>query len=177
MAQSALIVPVGEAEAVVGEIRNRFDPTALLGVPAHITTIFPFADPSTISGHTIDGLRSATASIRAFAFQLRTIGQFPTALYLNPEPSDRFVALTSAIVDRFPEFPPYGGQFSSVVPHLTVAYGESNRLAGVREELERAIGRHGPISSFCSSLTLIENSTGRWLPVQEIPLASQRPVA
>ena len=39
--RSALIVAVAEAEPLVGEWRLRYD-NALLGIPAHVTLLFPF---------------------------------------------------------------------------------------------------------------------------------------
>jgi len=40
--QTALIAPVPEAEACVGAWQARFDRSAALGVPAHITVLHPF---------------------------------------------------------------------------------------------------------------------------------------
>jgi hypothetical protein len=42
MAESAFAVSVPEAERYVGALRDRFDPTAKLGAPAHITLLYPF---------------------------------------------------------------------------------------------------------------------------------------
>jgi hypothetical protein len=47
--QTAVIVPVGAAEPIVGRRRTRFDPAAATGVPAHVTIIYPF-----LSGQDID---------------------------------------------------------------------------------------------------------------------------
>ena len=47
--QTAIIVPVGAAEPIVGRWRTRFDPAAAAGVPAHVTIIYPF-----LPGHDID---------------------------------------------------------------------------------------------------------------------------
>jgi hypothetical protein len=41
MAQSAIVVVVEEAEPVVGAHRLRHDPVASLGVPAHVTILYP----------------------------------------------------------------------------------------------------------------------------------------
>jgi hypothetical protein len=40
--RTALIVAVEEAEIAVSELRLRYDPSASLGVPAHVTVLFPF---------------------------------------------------------------------------------------------------------------------------------------
>ena len=41
--RSGLIIEVPEAETAVAAWRERLDPQAVLGVPAHITVLFPFA--------------------------------------------------------------------------------------------------------------------------------------
>lgn len=40
--ESALVVLVPEAEALVKSFRDRHDPSAAAGVPAHITLLYPF---------------------------------------------------------------------------------------------------------------------------------------
>lgn len=47
--QTAIIVPVGAAEPIVGRWRTRFDPASAAGVPAHVTIIYSF-----LSGKDID---------------------------------------------------------------------------------------------------------------------------
>ena len=42
MMETALIVAVPEAEALVGTFRERHDPSASAGCPAHITLLHPF---------------------------------------------------------------------------------------------------------------------------------------
>jgi hypothetical protein len=39
---SAVLVPVPEAERVVSRYRARLDGAAALGVPAHVTVLYPF---------------------------------------------------------------------------------------------------------------------------------------
>ena len=43
MSQTALIITVPEAEQLVGEYRDRYDPSAMFGVPAHLSLLYPFA--------------------------------------------------------------------------------------------------------------------------------------
>lgn len=40
--ETGLILLVPEAEPVVAHIRRRCDPNAALGVPAHVTALYPF---------------------------------------------------------------------------------------------------------------------------------------
>jgi hypothetical protein len=43
---SAVVVPVPEAEPRVGALRTALDPSAALGVPAHVTILYPFVAPA-----------------------------------------------------------------------------------------------------------------------------------
>ena len=100
--------------------------------------------------------------VPAFAFSLSKVARFPATAYLKPEPPQPFITLAKALVRRFPEFPPFRGEHSSVVPHLTVANGNASEAAIAATELEATMREHGPIYSSCSSVLLIENSAGRW---------------
>jgi hypothetical protein len=46
--QSVLLVEVPEAEPAVARHRERLDANALLGIPAHVTVLFPFMPPQMI---------------------------------------------------------------------------------------------------------------------------------
>jgi len=121
---SALVVPVLEAEEVVGRYRRRLDPTTRRGMPAHITVVAPFAPPSEIDEATLTLLTSVLGELSAFSFELRQIGWFGDKVtYLTPEPAEPFVEMTRRVVSAFPSYVPYGGEFAEVVPHLTVGEG------------------------------------------------------
>jgi len=46
--ESALVVLVPEAEAWVHSFRDRYDPSAAAGVPAHVMLLYPFRPPHNI---------------------------------------------------------------------------------------------------------------------------------
>ena len=170
MPQSALGVAVPEAEPWVKDLRERYDPTAAVGVPAHITVLFPFVPPNLL---TDDDLAKATETFqrfRSFEFRLEQIGRFPESLYLVPEPDEPFISLTDAIVREFPEYPPYGGKFSKIVPHLTVANRSAEFSSIAEAELLGIMEDLGPIHAICNVVELYENSTGHWRWVQSFPL-------
>ena len=162
MSESAFSVRVPEAEALVGGLRNRFDASVHLGVPAHITILVPFMPPEAISAAVLAEVREAICKVPAFAFSLSKVARFPATAYLEPEPAEPFIALTEALVQKFPQFPPFRGEHSSIVPHLTVANGNAGEAAMVATELAATMKAHGPIHSRCSTVVLIENSSGRW---------------
>lgn len=166
------MVRVPAAEALVGALRQRHDPSARLGVPAHITLLYPFMAPERIDGAVLQRVAAALAGIAAFPFRLREVARFPATAYLAPEPAAPFVALTEALVRAFPAWLPFGGVHPAIVPHLTVANGDAGEAEAVAAELERAMQRHGAIDSLCSQVTLQENSTGLWRTLHEFPLPS-----
>jgi 2'-5' RNA ligase len=158
--RTALIVAVPEAEAAVGALRLAHDASAALGVPAHITILFPFAPPDEVDE---DALREVLAPHPAFDFVLDRIERFPEgAVWLHPEPSEPFVALIDAVRGRWPEFPPYEGLHDEPIPHLTVSDGP--------REIDVAL----PISARASHVTLIEQEEpgGRWATRLRFPLTA-----
>jgi 2'-5' RNA ligase len=162
MAESAIIVAVSEAEPLVGELRAQFDSASKLGIPAHITVLYPFLPPERLTQLILEGVHSALAEVQPFDFRLATVGRFPGVVYLAPECSDPFVDLVAKIVQQFPEYPPYGGKFQSVIPHLTVSDCGELQADTVEAQLLALMKAEGPISGRCDALTLIENSSGRW---------------
>lgn len=170
MAESGIIVCVPEAEPLVGALRGRHDPSARLGVPAHVTVLYPFVAPDRIDGSVLERVRTAVCGVEAFGFSLETLGRFPATVYLEPRPAVLFIELTERLVAEFPECPPYGGTHATVIPHLTVADGSAAEAEIVEIELAALLAAHGPIRSTCSSIVLMENSGGRWIHMHVFPL-------
>jgi 2'-5' RNA ligase len=162
MAQTAFIVHVPEAELCVQAFRERFDPSARRGVPAHITILAPFMSPEHVTQKVLEQAQLALSEVPAFSFSLSKVGRFPTTTYLAPEPDTSFIELTRSLVRKFPQFPPCGGEFDSIIPHLTVAHGRATEAENVAVELVAGMKVHGPIISHCASVLLLENSSGIW---------------
>lgn len=173
MAESAFIVRVSEAEPYVGRYRERFDPSARLGVPAHVTILFPFMPPEALSEEVFERARAVAASVPEFQFSLARLGRFPGTLYLAPEPAAPFVALTESIHRSFPEYPPYGGKHSSVVPHMTIAHASDPEQDKIEAELRENLPHPPCIAAICKELVLIENSSGRWRELRAFALGSR----
>lgn len=171
MPTSALIVRVPEAEPLVETLRRRFDPSARLGVPAHITILFPFMDPGSITSDVLAATQAAVGSIRAFAFALDEVGRWPDTTYLAPRPAEPFVELTEALVRRFPECPPYGARHPRIVPHLTVADGSFDAAETAAAELRPLLRERGAVEAKCRAIDLIENSSGAWKTMHVIALS------
>lgn len=171
MAESGLIVCVAQAESRVSALRDRFDASSRLGVPAHITVLYPFMPPDQVDDAVLEKVRDVLSRVRPFQFTLAGVARFAATAYLMPQPSLPFVELTEALVRRFPEFPPFGGAFKTVIPHLTVAHGNVAEAASTEAELVVAMAEQGPIQAACTSVVLMENSSGLWREMHVFKLA------
>jgi 2'-5' RNA ligase len=162
--ESALVVVVGEAEAVAKPFRDRYDASAAAGMPAHITLLFPFKAPADVDAITCGNLRDCFARLEPVRFSLAAIRRFPTGvLYLAPEPDEPFRQLTLAIWNLFPETPPYGGKWPDIIPHLSIArLADEVRLTEVADDFARAAEGKLPIRATASEIALMDNRSGRW---------------
>ena len=68
MAATAFVVRVPEAEAHVRDLRERFDPSVRLGVPAHITVLFPFMAPEYVVEDVRSRIAQVFADVQVFSF-------------------------------------------------------------------------------------------------------------
>jgi 2'-5' RNA ligase len=169
--ESALVILVPEAEALVSPFRDRYDPAAAAGLAAHITLLYPFCPPRDIAESHLHTLQTCFAGFAQFQFSLRKTARFPGVLYLAPDQDQPFQKLTAAIWQRFPDFPPYGGKYPDTVPHLTVAQIVDGReLERVAEEFASASHGRLPIHAAASQVALMENGSGRWKISTELQL-------
>lgn len=172
-ALSAFALNVPEAEACVGELRARYDPSCALGVPAHITVLYPFMAPSAIDDAVLEQVGDVLSTFRPFTIRLRRIERFPGVLYLAPEPAEPIKAITRSLAARFPAYPPYGGLYADVVPHLTVAQASDVDLDAAERELRARLPRQGLVAR-CTEVAMMENASGPWRPMRSFPLATAR---
>jgi hypothetical protein len=155
--ESTLVILVPEAEGLVQSFRDRYDPSAKVGMPAHITLLYPFKPPDEIDGLVIDTLRHCFFRFPPFKFSLRTINQFAgETLYLVPEPEQPFRELTLGIWGCYPETPPYRGRYS------TVRLLGEQELAKVALEFGQASQGCLPVQAEATEVALMDSRSGRW---------------
>jgi 2'-5' RNA ligase len=153
-------------------IRRNHVENARLGVPAHVTLLFPFVPAPALDPRRI--ARAAAAVIRtpAFDVEFRSVTTFDplpakeAVVWLAPEPSGPFISMTTALAEAFPGYLPYEGIHDTVIPHLTLANVEvdvSTLVATARRGL--------PFSArVAAAAVLVEDDTGHWRVARELPL-------
>lgn len=122
---SAVVVPVPALEEWVQARSAHYDPAYVSPDPrfahAHITLLGPFLEPATLTPAMVRRVGEVLAQHQPFVTRLDTIDAFPDGMiHLLPSPSEPFRRLTAALVDAFPQFPPYAGRSPDVRPHLTL---------------------------------------------------------
>lgn len=141
MRASGLVLLTPELEPRIADLRARHDPAARQGMPAHVTVLYPFIPPDRIGPDQRSRLAAVIRQFQAFELTFSNIGRFPEVLWIAPEPVETVAALVHALAEAFPDYPPYGGQFETVIPHVTVAHGEGLDLGALEPELR---GRLSP---------------------------------
>ena len=173
MAPTAIVVPVPEAAPAVDRWRRRYTQAARGGLPPHVTLLFPFVDDDGLEQDDVAAVHGVLAGFAAVELELRVFGpplsspSTGAVLYLAPEPAAPFAAMTQALAAAFPDYPPYGGEFAEVVPHLTVALGDDAPAEEIRADVER----HLPIRAHAAEAWLAGRDDDRWLPRSRIRLA------
>ena len=163
--ETALVVLVPEAEAVVAEHRLRHDPPAADGVPAHVTVLYPFR--TEVDDATAAAVAAIAAAVPAFDADVPHDRPLPRRRALpRPEPAAPVPRADRSLHRGFPDCPPYGGTIPDPIPHLTVADGVD---APTAEALDAEVRAGLPITSRVDRLTLISGPPP-WRIVRHFPL-------
>ncbi|NQV07699.1 2'-5' RNA ligase family protein [bacterium] len=167
-ANTGLIVPVPAAESVVGPLRFETDPSAAFGVGAHVTVLFPFVPRETLDREVEDAVARIAADHEPFDVTFGEIGRFPDVVWVAPDPAAPFRALTRSVSQRWPEHPPYRGEFDEPIPHLTVGHGDEGDL----DRLAGAVGPGLPIQSRVDVIELLVFDGEWWRLRRRFPLGT-----
>ena len=156
--ETAIVLCIPETEALVESWRLRYDSAAALGVPAHITLLYPFVSPDELP---LADLDAVFADVEPFDLTFRRTNRFgDQVLFLDPEPDAPMIHLIRRLSERFGLLP-YGGTIplAEVKPHLTVVDGHP----GVMDDVDAEIARGLPIASrVTEAWTLTSDADGRW---------------
>ena len=165
--ETCIVVVVPEAEPLIGLLRRQYDTSDLDGIPAHVAVLGPWLPEPTITVEALADLARLAAETPGFDAQLHGVGRFPGVVWLRPSPTDAFVRLTQSLWRRWPDFPPYRGQYSDIVPHLTV---DDSKPEDQLDVIEHGIGDYAPIPFRVTELALFAFDGSRWRKGHVFPL-------
>lgn len=175
MAATVIIVPVPEAEPIVDLVSDgTTTPDGAQGMPAHVTLIYPFIDDSQLVAGRVAEVRAVLEQFSAFEFVLSEVRRFDNLpnesyVWLSPTPGWPFVEMVERLAASFPEHPPFGGAFATVIPHLTIAAStDENLLDRVAKQAAAAL----PIRARAEKVCVMRRVGGRWRLCAEFLLAS-----
>jgi 2'-5' RNA ligase len=163
---SAVVVPFAMPPALT-RVRQRWDEAGLAGARPHVTILFPFLHCAELGPPAREELAAIARKVPPFEVRFERVRRFPGLVWVEPEPADPFAALTAAVVNRWPDHPPYGGAFETVIPHLTVVESAVADLDGIEALARRSI----PFSRRARRLELwCQEGAGRWRTRWRLPL-------
>ncbi len=158
-AEHVLLVPFPELAKVVEPwLERSVGARPSHGIPPHVTLLFPCPNEP-------DEIAEVLAGVPAFEAEFRELRRFPQGVvYVAPDPETPFRELTGRLVERFPDWLPFRGEFEEVVPHLTVAWGEK------LDEAEEAVAVALPLRGRAREAVLFSRvAHERWEPVARFP--------
>lgn len=168
--RGTLVLPVPEAEPLVGRWRMEHDPPAPFGIPAHITLLFPFRPVRWLGEEGVAELAAIFRALPPGQFALTRVGRFSGVIYLAPEPADPFIELTRRLSTRFGLLP-YGRADRGRTPHLTVARHED---AGFLDRIADALAPSLPLEFTTREAWLMErDATGYWRRAETFAFGSE----
>jgi 2'-5' RNA ligase len=171
MAETAVVVLLPELEPLIGDWRRRYTRDGARGMPPHVTLVIPFVDSSQLDDR-LGALGRLFDAFAPFGVTFSATARFPGLLYLRPEPEQPFVGLTEGLVEAFPEFRPYRGEFDEIVPHATIAEADDETLAGIA----RALSPQLPVKARVDRAWVVEETPSGWRRRTAFPLDRRRAV-
>lgn len=165
-----MLIPVPEAAPYVDGYRARFTHAHVVGLPPHVTLLYPFVDSAELTTGVLREVERVVADVDQFEVTFRSVARLegpPPTLYLVPQPAAPFADLTRALVAAFPAYPPYGGRYEEIVPHLTVATADAATLAPIAAAVSASLPLAAPV---VEAWLMQCDERGRWHLRRRLPL-------
>ena len=173
--ETAVLLCVPEAEDLVGPWRDKADPSAARGVPAHVTLLTPFLPAERIDEGVVAELSWFFAGVDAFEVRFDRVGEFaePGVVYLDPV-GPALDELATALARRWPEAPPYEGRVDAPHAHLTVVHTPDAALrAQAAEEAQAGLPL---VATVAQAALWVCDEHGRWSEAHTFELGeAERP--
>lgn len=165
--QSAIIIRA-RLPTALERLRRRHVDDATLGVPGHVTLLYPFVEPAWLTAAIRTTIATIAARRPAFDYRLTGPGRWLDTIYAAVEPERPFLALHRELALVFPEYPIYGRPGFDLTPHVTVAEGPAAADPAV---LADRGWTSLPVAGHATALEVISSyADGRWRLVWRLPL-------
>ncbi|HEY6569586.1 MAG TPA: 2'-5' RNA ligase family protein [Candidatus Limnocylindrales bacterium] len=163
---SALVIRV-ELPAALAALRLRSDQNAADGVPAHVTLLYPFAEPAAIDAGVVGTVASIVGRHAPWSMVLGERRRWPEVLYASVEPDAPVRALQAELAAAFPTLPLGWGEFE-FTPHVTIAEGPGAHDPAVAGD---PAWSELPLTQIVDAVELIvRDADGRWRVDRQFPM-------
>lgn len=170
MLETAVVIVLDDARPQLEPVRAEFHAGSVaMGIPLHVTLLYPFASPGEV---TEEALADIFGGFEAFRLTLTGVATWPQVVYAVPEPRERLRAMMHALFEKYPEYPPYGGEIAEPEPHATLSELEADDspgeiTAGIRARTESLF----PLTCEIRDVALLEEyEPERWRERCRFPL-------
>lgn len=154
-------------------LRRRSVRDAIVGVPAHLTMLYPFIEPARLGPSVRRRLMTVAAATQPFDYRLLGSATWPDTVYVAVDPVEPFIDLQRRLGAAFPDFPIYGTDPGfEFVPHVTIAEGPP---IDDDATLEDPAWRSLPRPARATAIEVIARPTDApWRTIWRLPLGRMR---
>jgi 2'-5' RNA ligase len=166
--QASAVIVRARLPAGLERLRRRSVVDAAKGVPAHLTLLYPFVEPSSLDVVVRRAITAVAARHAPFDYRLDRAARWPDTIYVAVTPVEPFVALETDLARAFPDYPIYGEPPGfTFVPHVTIAEGSSIDDAATARDPGWA---ELPRAAHASAIEVIASDRGGWRLVWRVRL-------
>lgn len=161
MPSSSIDLQFDELAEPLNKWRENTVEVATLGVPPHITLLYPWRDVP-LKDSDIMQLEKTLENFEPFNLCFDKVCTFEIGVvYLALADEHVPRTIMKAIFRAFPDTPPYKGAFADPSPHLTVAKCSSENVSSLRDEIAGVLDL--PIELNVSKIFVMEErEDGQW---------------
>lgn len=133
------------------------------GLVPHLTVLYPWR-PAPLSPSDLADAARAVRGIGPITVRFDHLCTFPGGVvYAAPDDPSPLIALMHHVWEAFPDHPPYGGEFSEPVPHITLDQCDPSELADARAAVQAQVAGLMPFEVTFHALGVLQQDTeGRW---------------